>query len=989
MQSLHPTELSELHLYDFANDAIFVVDTNGYILDVNRSGYERLGYSKQEMVGKHVSLLNSPESANAIPDRFAALEAQGKAVFETTHVRKDGTLMPCEVNSIRIEQDNKTYFISIVRDITERKKFDEIRQFQTRIYIALLYTNRALLESKTENEIYSRICQVAAKYGGVRLAWVGKIDEKTDLIIPVVKCGKAQGYLDGIRISARADIPEGQGPTAIAFRERRTIVVQDFSTDPLTQPWRKRANEYGLRASAALVIRRGGKPYAAISFYYGQTNTFDSTTIELLEEMARNIGFALDRFDLEKEREETLHSLEKSALRYQKIIQSSVDGFFTLDMQGQIQDVNQAYLERSGYNREEILNMRVSDLDAFLTQEEHKYVFQDLVRNGYINFTTKHRTKDGSNWPMQVSAVYLPEENIVMGFMHDMSEFEKAHNELQIAASVFESQEAMLVMDAERRIMRVNNAFTQITGYVPEEVVGKDPSILHSARYTQEFFHEMWETLQRTGLWEGEIWDKRKNGEIYPKQLTISAVSDNQGNVINYVETFVDLKERKEAEGQIERLAFYDQLTDLPNRRLALERLEHALITSERKGNYGAILYLDIDHFKVINDTLGHDAGDTVLLHVAKVIQNKLRLEDTVARLGGDEFVVILEDLGMDEEHAATQAKLIADKLLEDLGGLYTVSGRDFSSSVSIGISLFRGMKSNFHEILKRGDLAMYAAKKAGRNTMRFFDPVMQETLERRTLLEQDLRRALEQGQFCLYFQKRVNEEGDTNGAEVLLRWIHPQRGIISPLDFIPLCEETGLIVPIGEWILTEACAYLSTWQHQETLQHLKLSINVSAMEIKQPHFVNTVREVVKKSKINPTLLILEITESMLLENMEDFIVKMEQIRELGISFALDDFGTGYSSLSYLKKLPINELKIDKSFIQDIGIDINDEAIVETIVQMGKTLGIDILAEGVETQEQYDILRAFGCHNYQGYLFGHPTTIDDFEREFTGLIKNA
>ena len=415
MQSFHPSELSDLHLCDLANDAIFVLDKDGYILDVNRAGYERLGYSKQEMVGKHVSQLNSPESASEIPERFATMEARGKAVFETTHVHKDGTLMPCEVNSIRIEQDNKSYFISIVRDITERKKFENIRQFQTRIYIALLHTNRALLESKSENEIYNRICRIAVEYGEVRLAWVGMVDEKTKLITPVVKYGEAQTYLDGIKITTRADLPEGQGPTAIAFREQRTVVIQDFSTDPHTKPWHERAEEFNLRASAALVIRRGGKSYSVISFYYDQTYSFDTTTVELLEEMASNIGFALDRFDLEQEREESLHSLEKSAFRYKKIIQSSVDGFFTLDMQGKIQDVNQAYLERSGYNREDILNMRVSDLDASLTEEQHKNVFQDLSREGYIKFTTAHRTKDGGIWPMQVSAVYLPEENIVMG----------------------------------------------------------------------------------------------------------------------------------------------------------------------------------------------------------------------------------------------------------------------------------------------------------------------------------------------------------------------------------------------------------------------------------------------------------------------------------------------------------------------------------------------------------------------------------------------
>ena len=987
MGSFHPSELSGLQLYDLANDAIFVLDMDGYILDINRTGYERLGYSKEEMVGKHIGFFNSSESADAIPDRFAALNLHGDAVFETTHIRKDGSLMPCEVSGKIISQGDKTFIVSVVRDITERKKFELIRQFQSRLYIALLYTNRALLESKSEDEIYDRICQIAVEYGEVLLAWVGKVDEQSQLIVPVVKNGKAQAYLDGIRVSVNEDVPEGRGPTATAYREQRTVVVQDFSTDPLTIPWHERAREFGIRASAAIVICRSGKPYTVVSFYDNQINAFDAKTIELLEEMARNVEFALDRFDLEQERTRTLRSLQKSALRYQKIIHTSVDSFFMVDMSGRILDVNEAYLERSGYSREEILKMRVADLDASLTEEQSQDVFKNLITEGYVKFSTSHRTRDGGIWPMQVSAVYLQEEDYAIGFMHDMTDFEHAHNELQIAACVFESQEAMMVMDTGALIIRVNKAFTQITGYDPEEVVGKHPSLMRTDRYPEEYYQQMWDMINRNGVWQGESWGRRKSGEIYPNLLTITAVNDIYGNVTNYVATFIDLKESKEAQDRIERLAFYDQLTGLPNRRLALERLEHALITSERKKNYGAILYLDVDHFKVINDTLGHDAGDTVLVNVAKQIQVKLRLEDTVARLGGDEFVVILEDLGLNKEQAATQAKLVADKLLDALSGVYTVNNREFSRSVSIGISMFHGMKFNLHEILKRSDLAMYAAKKAGRNTSRFFDPVMQEALDKRTLLEQDLRRALEQGQFQLYFQKRVNEAGETNGAEVLLRWVNPERGIISPLDFIPLAEETGLIVPIGAWVLDEACRCLRAWQGKENLRDLKLSINVSAIELKQPNFIDTVRQTVTQSGINPSLLILEVTESMLLENMEDFIVKMEQIRELGISFALDDFGTGYSSLSYLKKLPINELKIDKSFIQDIGIDKNDEAIVQTIVQMGNTLGIDVLAEGVETEEQYKILRVYGCHNYQGYLFGHPVTLDKYEQEITGTTK--
>lgn len=967
-------------LFDLVNDGLLMLDLNGYIIDINTAGHERLGYTRKEMIGKRISQFDPPEFARLVPKRFAEIQAQGSAMFESAHVRSDGTVMPVEISAKLISMDGEDYIFSVIRDITERKGYEKQIQFQTNIYRALFYTNQATLVTKTENDLFDKICQIAVDFGGMTLAWIGRADEKSGEIEVAASHGTGQGYLDGIKISSRADLPEGQGCTGIAYREHRPVISHDFAASSNAEPWHDRAKPYGWQASAAIGITRRGGSYAVISFYHQDGDAFSEDIVQLLAEMARNVSYALDRFDLEDDKSKVVRSLERNSSRYQKIIQSSLDGFWILDMEGRIMEINEAYVKRSGYSREELMQLCVWDVDAVLGEDAIKDILKNLAMKGYARFETKHRRKDGETWPVEVSAVYLPEDDRVLGFMHDMTDRYRSDEELRIAASVFESQEAMMVTDSQRRIIRVNQAFTRITGYSLEDVFGKDPRILQSGVHAGSFYQEMWEKISRDGVWQGEIWDKRKSGEIYPKWLTISVVKDRGDQITHYVGSFVDLKESKEAQDKIENLAFYDQLTGLPNRSLLLERLEHALVVSDRTQRYGAILYLDLDHFKIINDIQGHDVGDEVLQDVARSIESMLRYEDTVARFGGDEFVVILEQISQDQQQAAAQAKSLGDKLLEVLGKDHAVNGRDYRGSVSIGVTLFRDVRDGIHDLLKRGDLAMYEAKKAGRNTLRFFDPAMQEALERRTQLEFDLRHALEEGQILLYYQKRVGSDGRVRGAEVLLRWRHPQRGLVSPLDFIPLAEETGLIIPIGKWVLAESCRRLHAWAAHEKTRDLMLSVNISALEFKQPDFVDGIKQLLDETGINSSLLALEITESMLLDNMDEFIDKMQQLREIGLSFALDDFGTGYSCLSYLKRLPINELKIDKSFIKDLGMDKNGEAIVQTIIQMGKTLGMDVIAEGVETHAHCELLGQYGCHNFQGYLFGQPVPLEIFEQ---------
>jgi len=571
----------------------------------------------------------------------------------------------------------------------------------------------------------------------------------------------------------------------------------------------------------------------------------------------------------------------------------------------------------------------------------------------------------------------------------DVTDKKQAEQWERIAATAFESQQGMFITDANGVILRVNKAFTEITGYSSADCVGRTPKLLSSGRHDATFYSAMRDTLQRTGTWQGEIWNRRKNGEIYPEWLTISAVRDGDEKVTNYVSTLTDITMRKQAQEEIRHLAFYDALTGLPNRRLLHDRLRLALVASTRRDRQGALLFIDLDNFKTLNDTLGHDMGDRLLKQVGKRLSACVRERDTVARLGGDEFVVMLEDLARQPQEAAGQSRSIGEKILAALNRPYDLDGHEYHNTPSVGITLFGDSQEGIDELMKRADLAMYEAKAMGRNTLRFFDPQMQAVVTARASLEKDLREALQRNQLRLFYQPQVDAAGAVIGAEALVRWQHPQRGFVSPAEFIPLAEETGLILPLGLWVLESACAQLAVWAEQVGTRRFTVSVNVSARQFRQPNFVDQVLAVLASSGADPQRLKLELTESMLLDNVQGMIDRMGTLKDHGVGFSLDDFGTGYSSLSYLKRLPLDQLKIDQSFVRDLLTDPNDEVIARTIIALASTLGLSVIAEGVETAAQRDALAAQGCHAYQGYLFSRPLPVADFDVFLAGPRENG
>ncbi len=672
--------------------------------------------------------------------------------------------------------------------------------------------------------------------------------------------------------------------------------------------------------------------------------------------------------------------------QYKTAIDTTHEGFWITDKSGYLLESNKAYAQMSGYTVEELLGMHIEQLEAKeRSLHEIKIHIDKILSQQWDVFETRHRHKDGHEFDVEVSASYVPDSQHFVAFIHDITQRKAAEKSMRIAAIAFETHEAILITDANANIIRVNQAFQDISGYSAEDVLGKNPSMLSSGRQDQQFYAQMWQQLLEQGTWTGEIWDKRKNGQIYPKWLTITAVRDQEGVNTEYVAIFNDITERKKAEEEIYNLAYYDALTQLPNRRLLIDRIRQAQMISLRNQQFGALLFLDMDRFKILNDTMGHDHGDLFLIEIAGRLQHCIREIDTVARIGGDEFVILIEELGLKAEDASHKAALIAEKIRTTLSIPYQLSGHEYHSSPSVGVSLFHGNTEPLESILKQADMAMYQAKESGRNMVRFFDPAMQIAVATHATLEADLRNAISGQQLRLYYQIQLDSELRPLGAEGLVRWVHPVRGLVMPKQFIHIAEKSSLILQLGHWVLEAACKQLALWQQSELTQNLILAINVSAQQFKRHDFVESVMAQLHLHQVNPDKLKLELTESVVLNDVNDVIGKMHDLQAQGVRLSLDDFGTGYSSLSYLKQLPLDQLKIDQSFVRDIITDPNDAVMVQTIINLAQNFRLSVIAEGVENEAQLEFLRINGCTAYQGYLFSKPLPLDEFEE----LLKQS
>lgn len=681
-------------------------------------------------------------------------------------------------------------------------------------------------------------------------------------------------------------------------------------------------------------------------------------------------------FDAERE-------LEDSELRFETLFARSGIGVFMVGLDGRILRANEDFQTMTGYSERELRDMRHTELIHPDDRTRHERYYQDFLKGRIDRFTLEARyvLKSGrALWSRMHAAMHRDtagRPQFAVCITEDVTERRKAEQHLRQTAKIIENtEEGVVVTAADGRIQFVNPAFTAITGYAVDEVLGQTPRILKSDHHPPEFYRSLWQQLIATGRWEGEIWNRRKSGEVYPQWLTISSILDDQGGVAQYVSVFHDISEQKQREALITHQAFHDALTGLPNRVLFTDRLTLALAHSQRVGRSMAVLFVDIDRFKVVNDTLGHLVGDRLLQEAARRIQRCVRGEDTVARMGGDEFTVILQEV--DE----SGARRITSRILEELATPISIDGQELHTAASIGISMAPADGQSAETLMKHADIALYKAKDGGRNQFFFFSSGHNGRYVSDLNLERDLRRAVERTEFEIHFQPRVSlASGRIGSAEVLVRWRHPERGLIGPGDFIPLAEETRLILPISEWVLRAACNQAVAWR-TAGYPALRLAVNICACHFHKPGLPEQLTALLQETGLPPDQLELEITETVAMRDLDASVKLLEALQAQGIHLSMDDFGTGYSSLGSLSRFPVQSLKLHRSFVENVEWDPERARILRLVIVLAHTLGVKVVAEGVETIRQVDLLRDYRCDEVQGFLFSRALPADDFREAF-------
>ena len=679
---------------------------------------------------------------------------------------------------------------------------------------------------------------------------------------------------------------------------------------------------------------------------------------------------------------QTEEALRLSEEKFAKAFHASPDGLLlTRQRDGLLIEVNEGFSHLSGYSSPDVLYRSTLDLKLWVDLQQRIELLSLLKQQGYVrDFRCSIRHKDGRIRLCEVSSrpLMIGVETCMLTIARDITERHQMQEKLLQTATVFQSTaEGIVFTDLQQTITAVNRAFTEITGYSESEALGQTPRILASGLHDSAFYIAMWHQLSSEGHWQGEICNKRKNGETYPCWMTISAVRDSEHQITHFVAVFADISSLKHAQDRLDHQAHHDPLTNLPNRLLFENRLQQALSDPDRYGQQGAVLFLDLDRFKNINDSLGHPIGDLLLKAIALRLKEQLRDIDTVARQGGDEFIILLPAL-----KNPSDAELIANKLLACFNAPFVAGEHELFISASIGASIYPDDGTDVATLVKNADAAMYRSKLKGRNRIERYTHDLTAQASARVLLEQELRRALERGQLSLSYQPKISlKDHSLVGAEALIRWNHPELGNIPPDRFIVLAEENGMIIPIGDWVLEHACHQLNAWK-QIYEPFGPVSVNLSGTQLRQPALLARIQELLTSYSLEPGGLQLEITENFIMSQTEEALDVLHKLKQMGVQLAIDDFGTGYSSLSYLKRLPLNTLKIDQSFIRGLPDDVDDVAIVRAIIALGRSMQLTIIAEGVETQAQQDFLAKEGCEQIQGYIVSVPLSADEFAASF-------
>ncbi len=1016
---LHASELQYRMLFDEHPQPMWVYDRGSLrLLAVNHAMVHHYGYSEKELLRMHMQDLWPAQHRATAERRLRAIDPQQRSLPKVRrHVRKDGSLIDMEITAGNIDFNGVGARQVLASDVTERVRNEAELARMGRAQRLLSACNETLVRATSEAALLQAICQIAVDIGGYRMGWVGFArDDERKSIEPVAHAGYNNHYLEALHLSWSEDDAYGRGPAGRAVRSGKPVIVQDIRQESHFVDWTERMLDHGFHAVICLPLRDRDRTFGLLYLYAPDVLQISTEETGLLQELANDLAFGINSLRTQKAQQR----LQASVLKVAAAVSASTGTEFfeqlvrnmaeALDAQGgcvvrllpQYHDqpprvstlaavLDGQFLAPTDYALEGTPSLQLLDQRQFVVTDGVQQLYPDapvlrmVQARGYAGQQLCNADGEVVGLVFVLFRHAIADPNFVISTLQIFAARASAEIERQVAdarirhqASLLDkAQDAIIVRDLEHRIIFWNLSAERLYGWSKLQVLGQSIETLlyedptHFRRATQA-------TLEH-GEWTGEIVQQHRDGSSIDVEGRWTLVRGDNGQPHSILAINTDIRQRKATEREIQRLAFYDPLTGLPNRMLLMDRMHQALASARRHQQGGALLFIDLDNFKTLNDTLGHDQGDMLLQQVAQRLNTCVRAVDTVARLGGDEFVVMLEELSVRPDELVLHARSVGEKILATLAMPYALAGYQYRSTPSIGVAPFTSEQTSVGELLKQADLAMYQAKTAGRNTLRFFDPQMQAVVTERASLETDLRSALAQDEFLLHFQPQVRQSGLVVGVEALLRWAHPQRGMVSPAQFIPLAEETGLILPLGRWVLHTACKLLASWQDDPALSHLTVAVNVSSRQFRHASFVDDVARVLAITGAPSGLLKLELTESLLVEDMETTIATMAALRSYGVGFSLDDFGTGYSSLSYLKRMPLDQLKIDQSFVRDLLTDPNDAAIVDTIIGLSRSLGLEVIAEGVETAEQRELLARAGCQLYQGYLFSRPLPVDALE----------
>ncbi|MBA3695695.1 MAG: EAL domain-containing protein [Methylotenera sp.] len=995
-----------------------LMDSDGIVIDINDLALNACGYKRGEEVGKKFWNTSWWGGDIKVSDDVYSVVKRGlngeiiQAGTDYFIASGERRQMEFVLSPIRDGIGKVSYLLVSGQDVTDRKKSDTELARVNRALRLLSSSTNLLIRSTNEAKLLSDVCELIVKVGCYEMAWVGySVDDPEKSIKPIAHY-KGLSYLKDIKLSWADNVDIGQGPAARAIRGEQAVIIEDILKDFSFAPWAALAIKSGYRGVICLPLIHNNQVFGLIAMYAKTPIEVVSSEIKLFQELADDLAFGIQNIRALEESQRFHTALYKIAASISTMVDQKFFlqltknmceatgakmGFVAKLQAGDVATLQTLAIVKDDSEFEELNIVIDSESTAQLINKDNLVLtdlsfLNKLPTLKKLGFKTcvRHRLTDLSGAVIGVMAVMFTQANQDSNFVCSLikifaaragAELNRLESERHIreqASLLDKAQDAIVVRGLDHRVQFWNFGAERLYGWTKEEAIG---SLIERLLYPDTtHFNIAMEKLQKNGEWNGEIEQQTKFGETLVIESHWTLVYDDQGNVQSVFTTNTNITERKAAADKIQYLAFYDPLTKLPNRTLLLDRLKHALNSCARTHRYGALLFIDLDNFKSLNDTLGHDIGDLLLIKIGEQLKACVRATDSVARFGGDEFVIMLENLSTSSIDASFITKNIAEKVLSSLNQPLSLGVYEHQSSASIGITLFSDEERNVSELLKHADLAMYQAKAMGRNALRFFDPKMQLDVTSRVSLEADLRQCLIKNQLSLNYQPQLNVAGVVVGAEALLRWHHPDRGMVSPAMFIPVAEETRMILPIGHWVLETACATLAKWAMRSETSKLTLAVNISVRQCRQVDFVEQVFGILDQTGANPNRLKLELTESLFAENLEDIIEKMHRLKERGIYFSLDDFGTGYSSLSYLKRMPLDQLKIDKSFVRDILEDANDATIAFSIIGLAQSLGLEVIAEGVETEAQREFLYKSGCNFFQGYLFSQPLTSELFDQ---------